>query len=76
MKLASSYIIIITEPNTESSVEILKNLLIKKILLNNYITALSLFEQLVFLFLAITQAVAYINENSIGLSDYSQLLRD
>ncbi|EHA26118.1 hypothetical protein ASPNIDRAFT_36453, partial [Aspergillus niger ATCC 1015] len=31
---------------------------------------------LAFLPLAITQAAAYINENSIGLSDYLQLLRD
>ncbi|KAI2947422.1 hypothetical protein CBS147321_3046 [Aspergillus niger] len=76
VKLASSHVITITEPNTESSVEILKNSLIEKTLLNDHVTALSLLEQLAFLPLAITQAAAYINENSIGLSDYSQLLRD
>ncbi|OJJ66803.1 hypothetical protein ASPBRDRAFT_97680, partial [Aspergillus brasiliensis CBS 101740] len=53
-----------------------KNSLVEKTLLNDRITALSLLEQLACLPLAITQAAAYINENSIGLSDYLQLLRD
>ncbi|PYH66039.1 purine and uridine phosphorylase [Aspergillus vadensis CBS 113365] len=76
VKLASSHVITVTEPNTETSVEILENSLIEKTLLNDRITALSLLEQLAFLPLAITQAAAYINENSIGLSDYLQLLQD
>ncbi|KAI3015357.1 hypothetical protein CBS147347_11230 [Aspergillus niger] len=75
-KLASSHVITITEPNTETSIEILKNSLVEKTLLNDHVTALSLLEQLAFLPLAITQAAAYINENSIGLSDYLQLLQD
>ncbi|GLA09992.1 hypothetical protein AnigIFM60653_001131 [Aspergillus niger] len=76
VKLASSHVITVTEPNTETSVEILENSLVEKTLLNDRITALNLLKQLAFLPLAITQAAAYINENSIGLSDYLQLLRD
>ncbi|KAI2970177.1 hypothetical protein CBS147482_10909 [Aspergillus niger] len=76
VKLASSHVITVTEPNTETSVEILENSLVEKTLLNDHITALNLLKQLAFLPLAITQAAAYINENSIGLSDYLQLLRD
>ncbi|GKZ26792.1 hypothetical protein AbraCBS73388_003177 [Aspergillus brasiliensis] len=76
VKLAFSHVITVTEPNTESSIEILKNSLVEKTLLNDRVTALSLLEQLAFLPLAITQAAAYINENSIGLSDYLQLLQD
>ncbi|PYH50180.1 purine and uridine phosphorylase [Aspergillus niger CBS 101883] len=76
VKLASSHVITVTEPNTEISIQILKNSLVEKTLLNDRITALSLLEQLACLPLAITQAAAYINENSIGLSDYLQLLRD
>ncbi|GLA56089.1 hypothetical protein AnigIFM63604_004385 [Aspergillus niger] len=76
VKLASSHVITVTEPNTESSVEILKNSLVEKTLLNDRVTALKLLEQLAFLPLAIIQAAAYINENSIGLSEYLQLLQD
>ncbi|GCB25793.1 kinesin light chain [Aspergillus awamori] len=76
VKLASSHVVAVTEPNTEISIQILKNSLVEKTLLNDRITALSLLEQLACLPLAITQAAAYINENSIGLSDYLQLLRD
>ncbi|GKZ63602.1 hypothetical protein AnigIFM49718_001524, partial [Aspergillus niger] len=76
VKLASSHVITVTEPNTEISIQILKNSLVEKTLLNDRITALSLLEQLAFLPLAITQAAAYINENRIGLSDYLELLRD
>ncbi|KAI2885598.1 hypothetical protein CBS13152_7503 [Aspergillus niger] len=76
VKLASSHVITVTEPNIESSVEILKNSLVEKTLLNDCVTALKLLEQLVFLPLAIIQAAAYINENSISLSDYLQLLQD
>ncbi|KAI2811972.1 hypothetical protein CBS115989_10913 [Aspergillus niger] len=76
VKLASSHVITVTEPNTEISIQIFTNSLVDKTLLNDRITALSLLEQLACLPLAITQAAAYINENSIGLSDYLQLLRD
>ncbi|KAI3035032.1 hypothetical protein CBS76997_10834 [Aspergillus niger] len=76
VKLASSHVITVTEPNTEISIQILKNSLVEKTLLDNRITALRLLEQLAFLPLAIIQAAAYINENSIGFSDYLQLLQD
>ncbi|GKZ37400.1 hypothetical protein AbraIFM66950_008923 [Aspergillus brasiliensis] len=76
VKLASSHVITVTEPETDTSVEILENSLVQKTLLDDRVTALSLLEQLAFLPLAITQAAAYINVNSINLSDYLQLLRD
>ncbi|THC88361.1 hypothetical protein EYZ11_012192 [Aspergillus tanneri] len=76
VKLVSSHVIIISEPDTETAVKILQNSLVEKILLNDYNTAITLLEQLAFLPLAITQAAAYINENSIGLSDYIILLQD
>ncbi|KAI2956395.1 hypothetical protein CBS147324_10941 [Aspergillus niger] len=76
VKLVSSHVITVTEPNTEISIQILKNSLVEKTLLNDRVTALKLLEQLAFLPLAITQAAAYINENSISLSDYLQLLQD
>ncbi|KAE8326165.1 purine and uridine phosphorylase [Aspergillus sergii] len=76
VKLASPYVITICEPDTEIAVKILQNSLVEKNLLNDRGTAITLLEQLAFLPLAITQAAAYINENSIGLSDYLMLLKD
>ncbi|KAK6811373.1 hypothetical protein RU639_012792 [Aspergillus parasiticus] len=76
VKLASPYVITISEPDTEIAVKILQNSLVEKNLLNDRGTAITLLEQLAFLPLAITQAAAYINENSIGLSDYLMLLKD
>lgn len=76
VKLASFYMIIVTKPNIEIFIQILENLLVEKILFNNYIIILSLLKQLVFLSLAITRMVIYINKNSISLSDYLQLLQD
>ncbi|KOC13588.1 kinesin light chain 1 and [Aspergillus flavus AF70] len=76
VKLASPYVIPISEPDTEIAVKILQNSLVEKDLLNDRGTAVTLLEQLAFLPLAITQAAAYINENSIGLSDYLMLLKD
>ncbi|KAB8237936.1 uncharacterized protein BDW43DRAFT_296928 [Aspergillus alliaceus] len=76
VKLVSSYIIIISEPDTETAIKILQNSLVEKTLLNDHDIAITLLEQLAFLPLAITQAAAYINENSIGLSDYIILLQD
>ncbi|KAE8132449.1 violaceus kinesin [Aspergillus pseudotamarii] len=75
VKLVSSYVMIISEPDTETAVKILQNSLVEKNLLNDHDMATSLLEQLAFLPLAITQAAAYINENSIGLSDYIILLQ-
>ncbi|KAE8397202.1 purine and uridine phosphorylase [Aspergillus pseudonomiae] len=76
VKLVSSHVITISEPDTETALEILQNSLVEKTLLNDHDTAITLLEQLAFLPLAITQAAAYINENSIGLSDYMILLQD
>ncbi|KAB8253481.1 P-loop containing nucleoside triphosphate hydrolase protein, partial [Aspergillus pseudonomiae] len=76
VKLASSHVITISEPNTETAVKILQNSLVEKNLLNDHDTAITLLRQLAFLPLAVTQAAAYINENSIGLSDYIKLLQD
>ncbi|GAB1199720.1 hypothetical protein APSETT444_009077 [Aspergillus pseudonomiae] len=76
VKLASSHVITIPEPDTEIAIKILQNSLIEKTLLTDRATAITLLEQLAFLPLAITQAAAYINENSIGLSDYIILLKD
>ncbi|KAB8270025.1 purine and uridine phosphorylase [Aspergillus minisclerotigenes] len=75
VKLASPYVIPISEPDTEIAVKILQNSLVEKNLLNDRGTAITLLEQLAFLPLAITQAAAYINENSIGLCDYIMLLK-
>ncbi|KAL4788547.1 hypothetical protein BJX76DRAFT_363310 [Aspergillus varians] len=76
--LASSHVIHVSEPDAEAAVRILEKLLIEKDLLDNGGTtvALQLLEQLAFLPLAITQAAAYINENSIDFSDYIALLQE
>ncbi|PIG85755.1 kinesin light chain 1 and [Aspergillus arachidicola] len=76
VKLVSSHVITISEPDTETALEILQHSLVEKTLLNDHDTAITLLEQLAFLPLAITQAAAYINENSIGLSDYMILLQE
>ncbi|KAI3054887.1 hypothetical protein CBS147353_11388 [Aspergillus niger] len=76
VKLASSHVITIAEPDRQTSVQILQNSLVEKSLVNDCDLALILLEQLAFLPLAIIQAAAYINENSIGLSEHLQLLRD
>ncbi|KNG79981.1 kinesin light chain 1 and, partial [Aspergillus nomiae NRRL 13137] len=76
VKLVSSHVITISEPDTETALKILQNSLVEKTLLNDHDMAITLLEQLAFLPLAITQAAAYINENSIGLSDYIILLQD
>ncbi|RAQ75712.1 kinesin light chain 1 and [Aspergillus flavus] len=76
VKLASSYVITISEPDTENAVKILENALSEKTLLNNRDTAITLLKQLTFLPLAIIQAAAFINKNCIGLTEYIILLQD
>ncbi|PLB41714.1 violaceus kinesin [Aspergillus candidus] len=76
VKLVSSYVITVTEPNTEMSVQILHDALIRKDLLNDRNTVIAFLDQLAFLPLAITQAAAYINTNTISLCDYLLLLQD
>jgi tetratricopeptide (TPR) repeat protein len=76
--LASANVIHVSEPDPQAAVRILEKSLIDKTLLNDggEAVALELLEQLAFLPLAITQAAAYINENSIDFSDYIELLQD
>ncbi|KAL2859137.1 purine and uridine phosphorylase [Aspergillus lucknowensis] len=76
VKLASPFVINVSEPDTEAGVKMLEKALIRKELLENRDAAIALLEQLVFLPLAITQAAAYINSNDIELSDYSVLLQE
>ena len=76
VKLASSYVITVTEPNTEVSVKLLHDALIRKDLLNDRNTVVAFLDQLAFLPLAITQAAAYINTNTISLCDYLLLIQD
>ncbi|GMF68663.1 unnamed protein product [Aspergillus oryzae] len=76
VKLASSDVIDISEPDIETASKILGNLLIKKDLLDDSDTTMALIEQLAFLPLAITQAAAYINENDIGFTEYVMLLQE
>ncbi|KAK6838762.1 hypothetical protein RU639_000379 [Aspergillus parasiticus] len=76
VKLASSDVIDISEPDIETTTKILGNLLIKKDLLDDRDTTMALIEQLAFLPLAIAQAAAYINENDIGFTEYVMLLQE
>jgi nucleoside phosphorylase/tetratricopeptide (TPR) repeat protein len=74
VRLASSHVIMISEPDTETAVEILRRSLITRDLLNDREAAIALLKELACLPLAIAQAAAYINENDIGLSAYTTLL--
>ncbi|KAL4934552.1 uncharacterized protein BDV17DRAFT_278716 [Aspergillus undulatus] len=74
--LASSNVVHVSEPNPETAILILKELLIDKDSLNDKNLTLRLLEELAFLPLAITQAAAYINENTLDFSGYITLLHD
>ncbi|KAL2864142.1 uncharacterized protein BJX67DRAFT_225831 [Aspergillus lucknowensis] len=76
VKLASSSVINISEPDTKTGLKILENGLIRKGLLEKKEAAVALLEQLMFLPLAITQAAAYISSNDIELGDYTTLLQE
>ncbi|KAL4861384.1 hypothetical protein BDV12DRAFT_180362 [Aspergillus spectabilis] len=76
VKLASSSVVNISEPDTETGLKILENGLLRKDLLDDKEAAVALLEQLMFLPLAITQAAAYISSNDIKLSDYATLLQE
>ncbi|KAL4972034.1 hypothetical protein BDW66DRAFT_12770 [Aspergillus desertorum] len=71
---ASNYVTHVAEPSEKDALEMLRGSLIDKKLLDDTVTCVTLLEQLGFLPLAITQATAFINENSIGLSDYLEVL--
>ncbi|KAL2812670.1 nucleoside phosphorylase domain-containing protein [Aspergillus cavernicola] len=76
VKLASADVIHIPKFDKETGLEFLEKSLIQKGLLNNAYASIALLEQLTFLPLAVAQAAAYINENSIGVSDYLLLLQE
>ncbi|KAL6230982.1 hypothetical protein BDW75DRAFT_55065 [Aspergillus navahoensis] len=71
---ASNYVTHVAEPSEKDGLEMLRGLLIDKKLLDETVTCVTLLEQLSFLPLAIAQATAFINENSIEVSDYLELL--
>ncbi|KAL4733122.1 hypothetical protein BDV11DRAFT_210457 [Aspergillus similis] len=76
VKLASSFVIEVLEPDSETGLKILEKALINKDLLNDRDAAIALLKQLMFLPLAIIQAAAYINSNDLGVSDYITLLQE
>ncbi|KAL4735683.1 purine and uridine phosphorylase [Aspergillus similis] len=76
MRLASPFVVDISEPDAETGMKILEEALQKKELLANRDEVTALLEQLTFLPLAITQAAAYIKSNDIMLSDYIALLKE
>jgi hypothetical protein len=76
VKIAFSNVILISELNEQTGVNILKKLLIQKDLLDDRDTTIAFFKHLIFLSLAITQAAAYVNENDIRLTDYVALLQE
>jgi nucleoside phosphorylase/tetratricopeptide (TPR) repeat protein len=76
VRLASHFVIDISEPDTGTGVKILEEALKKKELLEDEGETIALLEQLTFLPLAISQAAAYINSNGIKLSDYTSLLKE
>lgn len=76
VKIASSSVVNIVEPDAETGVKIFEKTLIGQGLLDDKDAAITLLEQLSFLPLAITQAAAYINANSLAISDYTALLQE
>ena len=66
----------VRELDEKAGMEFLKNSLIEKNLLDDSHAVLALLEKLTFLPLAVAQAAAYINENSIGVLDYLLLLQE
>jgi hypothetical protein len=76
VKLASSFVIGVLEPDTQTGLKILEKALIRKDLVDERDEAIALLEQLMFLPLAIIQAAAYINSNDIGLSNSITLCRN
>ncbi|KAL3470789.1 hypothetical protein BJX99DRAFT_267213 [Aspergillus californicus] len=75
VKIASSHVVPISEPDEDTGMDILHNKLIKKELLNDRSTAVTLLERLTYLPLAIIQAASYMNENlNLRIADYLELL--
>ncbi|KAL4935809.1 hypothetical protein BDV06DRAFT_233938 [Aspergillus oleicola] len=76
VRLASPFVVDILEPDTDTAVKLLEEVLQKKELLQDRDETTALLEKLSFLPLAIAQAAAYINLNKIKLSDYNALLKE
>ncbi|KAE8327612.1 hypothetical protein BDV39DRAFT_175364 [Aspergillus sergii] len=74
--LTGSNIISVPDVDKDTALNILKNLLLQKHLLEDHITTVALLEQLAFLPLAIAQASAYINKKRLTLSAYLTLLQE
>ncbi|KAL4789245.1 hypothetical protein BDV19DRAFT_395223 [Aspergillus venezuelensis] len=76
VRLATPFVVDISEPDAQTSVKILRAALQNKELLENRDETIAILERLTFLPLAITQAAAYINSNGIEISDYISLLEE
>ncbi|KAE8376634.1 hypothetical protein BDV26DRAFT_305487 [Aspergillus bertholletiae] len=76
VKLASSYVISISDQDQDTAMKILEKSLPENYFLDKNDAVTILLEHLAFLPLAISQAAAYINENSMGLKDYIDLLEE
>ncbi|CEL10496.1 Putative Pfs, NACHT, and Ankyrin domain protein (AFU_orthologue; AFUA_7G06290) [Aspergillus calidoustus] len=76
VRLASRFVVVVSEPDAETGVKILEEALQKKELLGNRDETITLLKRLTFLPLAISQAAAYVNSNDIKLSDYIALLKE
>lgn len=76
VELASSDTIPIPDVDEDTALKILEKSLINQTLLKDSETAVVLLKQLTFLPLAIAQASAYINKNSLDLSTYLELLQE
>ncbi|KAL4967797.1 P-loop containing nucleoside triphosphate hydrolase protein [Aspergillus stella-maris] len=76
VRLASPFVVDVSEPDAQTSVMILEAALQRKELLENRDETITILEHLTFLPLAITQAAAYINSNGIEISDYISLLEE
>ncbi len=76
VRLAGSEVFEVPELDKQASLDMLRKALIAPALLDADGVALELLKQLTFLPLAITQAVAFINENNISIAEYLSLLSD
>ncbi|KAB8234347.1 purine and uridine phosphorylase [Aspergillus alliaceus] len=76
VKLVSSYVISIPDQDQDTAMKILEKSLPENYFLGQNDAAAILLEHLAFLPLAITQAAAYINENTMQLKDYIDLLQE
>ena len=76
VKLAHQNVVEVPEMNEKVATQLLRKYLVNQDLVNIEQDAKALLTQLTYLPLAIVQAAAYINENSLKLADYLSLLED